>query len=241
MSSVTVARELLERLAREARRPGSEHGSPAFLVRTTDGDAAAAALHAASLRLIAIDEEGHELEEWADTGETYTPNWVSPVYLSDHGPWLTGDSQGVFYVAMVRAMVDVIVEELHRHGVEDAQVEEAPSGLPSHQSWTLPTPAPAHPEPDGPRAWVLVRTRRRHTTTDRMWWAREYFATDGTWTPDSRKALLFPDGPPRDLAHQLIADHPRGPAFGPINSVYARVDGYVRAGSTPPRELWRDD
>ena len=111
---MTVAHELLERLAREARRPGSEHGSPAFLVRTTDSDAAAAALHAASLRLIAIDEEGHELEEWADTGETYTPNWVSPVYLSAHGPWLTVDSQGVFYVAMVRAMVDVIVEELHR-------------------------------------------------------------------------------------------------------------------------------
>ena len=241
MSPVTVARELLERLAREARRPGSEHGSPAFLVRTTDSDSAATALHAASLRLIAIDEEGHELEEWADTGETYTPNWVSEVYLSPHGPWVTVDSQGVFHVEMVRAMVDVIVEELERRGIGDARVEEAPRGLPADEIWTPPTPAPTGPEPDGPRAWVISRTRRRHTTTGRMWWDWEYFATDGTWTPDSRAALLFPDMPPHDFVRGLIADHARGPAFGPINSTYSRVDGYERPGSKPRQELWRDD
>lgn len=241
MSPVTVAPELLGRLAHEARRPGSEHGSPAFLVRTTDGDTAADALHAASLRLIAIDEEGHELEEWADTGETYTPNWVSPVYLSSHGPWLSVDSQGVFYVEMVRAMIDVVVEELERHGIDDAHIEEAPRGLPSDDTWMPPSSAPVDPEPDGPRAWVISRTRRRRTTTGRMWWDWEFFATDGTWSLDTREALLFPDMPPDDLVRALIADHTQGSAFGPIGSTYSRVDGYERPVSKPPPELRLDD
>ncbi|MGA8046853.1 MAG: hypothetical protein WCA30_11380 [Dermatophilaceae bacterium] len=240
MTTVTVAPELLERLAREDRRPGSEHGSPAFLVRAEDVELAASALHAASLRLITIDEEGDELEEWANTGETYTPSWVSPVYLSADGPWLTVDSQGVFSAMMVRAMIDVVVEELMRRDV-DARVEEAPWGLVGQETWQPPTPAPMDPEPDGPRAWVITRTRRRHTTTGRMWWDWEYFTSGGTWTPDSRRALLFPDMPPHGLVRALIADHPGQPAFGPIGSTHARVDGYERAGSKPPRELRLDD
>ena len=63
MSTVTVSSDLLEQLAREERRPGSERGSPALLVRSTDVEAAATALHAASLRFISIDEEGEELAE----------------------------------------------------------------------------------------------------------------------------------------------------------------------------------
>ena len=80
-------------------------------MRSTDVEAAATALHAASLRFILIDEEGEELEEWSNTGETYTPNWVSDIYLSPDGPWLSTDTKGMFLPRMVRAMIDVLVAE----------------------------------------------------------------------------------------------------------------------------------
>ena len=242
MSTVTVAPHLLEQLAREDRQPGSEHGSPAFLVRSTDFEAAASALHAAALRFINIDEEGEELEEWSDTGETYTPNYVSDIYLSPNGPWLSIDTKGVLFPTMVRAMIGVLVEELQRRGVE-AHIEAPTPGLLEDETWHAPTPPPAVSEPEGPRAWVIKRGRHRVTTTGRSWWDEEYFCNDGRWTRDCREALLFPEVPPSDLVGALIADHADTEQhhFGPILSVYARVDGYERPGTKPPGELQRDD
>ena len=241
MSPVTVATQLMQ-LATDARLATSEHGLPGFLVRSTDHEAAAAALHAAALRLINIDEMGEELEEWSDTGETYTPNWVSDIHLSTDGPWLVIDTQGVFYPRMLRAMILVLLEELRRRGV-DAHVEAPARDLPQDRTWRPPEPAAPAPEPDGPRAWVIRRGTNRVTTTGRHWEDDEYFCNDGTWTRDSRQALVFPDMPPHDLVRALIADKPdtEQHRFGQIFSVHTRVDGYVRPGSKPPPELQRDD
>jgi hypothetical protein len=242
--AVAVSPDLLEQLAREERQPGSEHGSPAFLVRSTDVEAAATALHAASLRFISLDEEGEELEEWSDTGETYTPNWVSDIYLSPDGPWLSTDTQGVLFPRMIRAMIDVLVEELQGRGV-DARIEAPAPGLSSDEAWQAPAPPQGVAEPDGPRAWVIKRGVRRVTTSGRMWWDEEYFCNDGRWTRDCRQALMFPDMPPTDWVAAIIADHPADAdterRFGSIMSVYSRVDGYERPGAKPPTELRRDD
>ena len=242
MISVTVSPYLLEKLAREDRRPGSEAGSPAFRVRSTDHEAAARALHAAALRMISVDEEGEELEAWSDTGETYTPNYVSDVFLSPEGPWLSIDTQGVLYPQMVRAMIQVLVEELQRSGVE-AHIEAPPAGLPVDEAWPTPVPPQDVAEPNGPRAWVIKRAVRRVTTTGRMWWDDEYFCNDGRWTRDCRQALMFPDMPPGDLVRAIIADNadPEHQQFGSIFSVFTRVDGYERPGSKPPADLRRDD
>jgi len=239
VSTVLVAPQLLEMLARAERGESAGRGSPAFLVHVHDVQTAAAAVHAASLRMINIDENGDELEPWADTGETYTPNHVSRVHVAPPGPWVTVDSQGVFYPAMVRAMIAVLVEELQRRDV-DGVVDDLPRDL-EGDPWE-PPPSPAPPAaPDGPRAWVITRTRRRHTTTGRMWWDWEYFTNSGGWTTDSREALMFADTPPHDLVKALIADHPRSLDFGPINSTFSRVDGHETPGSKPPLELRLDD
>ena len=85
----------------------------------------------------------------------------------------------------------------------------------------------------------------RVTTTGRMWWDEEYFCNDGRWTRDRWQGLMFPDMPPSDWAAAMIADRPVDPdekrRFGPIMSVYTRVDGYERPGAKPPPELRRDD
>lgn len=244
MSAVTVSTDLLERLAREERRPGSEHGSPGFLVRSSDVEAAATALHAASLRFISIDEEGEELEEWSNTGETYTPNWVSDVYLSPDGPWLSTDTKGTLFPRMVRAMIDVLAEELRRRGV-DAHVEVPDRGLSMTETWRPPVEPHGVAEPDGPRAWVIRRTVRRVTTRGRMWWDDEYFRNDGQWTRDLWQALMFPDMPPSEWVAAIIADRPADAdekhRVGPIMSVYTRVDGYERPGAKPPPEVRLDD
>ena len=242
MTTVTVSPDLLEKLERKDRQRGSAGGSPGFRVRSTDHEAAARALHAAALRFIRIDEEGEQLEEWSDTGETYTPNYVSDIFLSSDGPWLSIDTQGVLYPEMVRAMIRVLVEELQRSGVE-AHIEEPPAGLSVDETWQPPTPPSAPVEPDGPRAWVIRRGRHRVTTTGRRWEDDEYFCNDGTWTRDCRSALLFPEMPPSEFALAIIADNAGRDRqhFGSIHSVFVRVDGYERPGARPPAELRRDD
>ena len=137
---------------------------------------------------------------------------MSDIYLSPHGPWLSTDTQGVFFPRMIRAMIDVLVEELQRRGV-DARIEAPAPGLSSDEAWPAPALAQGVAEPNGPRAWIIRRTVRRITTGGRMWWDEEYFCNDGRWTRDS----------------------------GPIMSVYKRVDGYERPGAKPPPELRRDD
>lgn len=241
MSSVTVATELLQ-LAGDGDRSGPEHGSLGFFVRSADHEAAAAALHAAALRFIMVDEVGEELEDWSNTGETYTPNYVSDVYVSSGGPWLSIDTKGIVYPQMLRTMIRVLVEELQRRDV-DAHVEAPTRGLPHDEAWQPPAPPATPPEPDGPRAWVIRRGRHRVTTTGRSWEDDEYFCNDGTWTHDSRQALMFSDIPPGDLVRALMDDKPdtEQHRFGQIFSVYTRVDGYVRPGAKPPPELQRDD
>jgi hypothetical protein len=241
VSSVTVATELLQR-AGGGHGSGSEHGSLGFLVRSTDHQAAAAALHAAALRFIRVDEVGEELEDWSNTGETYTPNYVSDVHMSSGGPWLSIDTKGIVYPQMLRTMIRVLVEELRRRDV-DAHVDAPTPGLSYDEAWQAPAPPAGAPEPDGPRAWVIRRGRKRVTTTGRSWEDDEYFCNDGTWTRDSRRALMFSDVPPRDLVQALMDDKPdtEQHRFCQIFSVYTRVDGYVRPGSKPPPELQRDD
>lgn len=240
--SVSVSPHLLEKLGREDLRPGSEGGSPAFRVRSADHEAAARALHAAALRFINIDEQGEELEEWSDTAETYTPNYVSDVFVSPDGPWLSIDTQGVLYPQMVRVMIRILVETLQRSGV-DAHVEVPPRGLSVGETWQPPTPPSAAAEPDGPRAWVIRRGRHRVTTTGRGWEDDEYFCNDGTWSRDCREALMFPEMPPTELVRAIIADKAdtAQQRLGQIFSVFVRVDGYERPGAKPPAEIRRDD
>jgi hypothetical protein len=95
--------------------------SPTFTVISPDLDRAAATLEQVSGQLMAVDEHGHhhqphELDE-LDRGESYTPNYITPVEVCAYGARVSLDTKGVMWSAMGRTMVSLIVEALASNGV----------------------------------------------------------------------------------------------------------------------------
>jgi hypothetical protein len=195
--TVTVEPDLFDAIG-EPDGEGWE-GSPAFLVVANDVAGAAAALHAAGERFMLIDEHGRELAEWeSDTGETYTPNYVSDVGLSERGPVLWVDTKGYLTAAMGAAMVQALTEELTARGVT-AHVTTPPHGLSSARlpQWQPPAAAPqgAPSGPEVPKTWFVCRSVERTTTDGRPYGDTEYRAADGTWDGGGRPPSGLPSHP----------------------------------------------
>ena len=88
---------------------------PVFLVVTEDTDKAAAALQAATPRLMRVGGHGQEVDISADfSGDPYdiTASYVSPVYITPEGLVINIDTDGDLPKAMADAMLRIVVEEL---------------------------------------------------------------------------------------------------------------------------------
>jgi hypothetical protein len=232
--TVTVEPDLFEAIG-EPDGEGWE-GSPAFLVVADDVAGAAAALHAAGERFMLIDEHGRELAEWeSDTGEAYTPNWVSDVSLSERGPVLRVDTKGYLTAPMGAAMVQALTEELTARRVT-AHVTTPPHGLSSARlpKWQPPTAAPkdAPSGPEVPKTWFVCRSVERTTTDGRPYGDTEYRAADGTWGGRRSAAERFAE-PPDELVHRLRAE-PRPPGRGEVNGILLPDDDSEWHPMPPP-------
>jgi hypothetical protein len=201
---------------------------------------AAAALHAAGERFMLVDQNGRELAEWENTGETYTPNWVSDVELSERGPVLWVDTKGYLTAAMGAAMVRVLTEELTARGVT-AHVTTPPRGLGSAglPKWQPPfDPTDAPPGPEVPKTWFVCRSVERTTTDGRPYGDTEYRAADGSWGWRRTAAERFAE-PPTELVHRLRTEL-RPPGRGEVNGVLLPDDD-SEWHPMPPPELRRPD
>jgi hypothetical protein len=92
---------------------------PNFVVVSDDLDKAAAALQAAGHRFLAVSQEGEELPDWelARSGDSATPNSVSPVQYVGDGVLLRVNVKGWLSADMARAMLRILTEELNRRDV----------------------------------------------------------------------------------------------------------------------------
>jgi len=99
------------------------------LVRSGQEEQAARGLVAAARRLHTVGIDGQLYDE-DDIGsgivEVWTANWISPVWRSPQGPTLVMDCKGEVPEPMARMMTAVVVEELQRAGVQDADVVSWP-------------------------------------------------------------------------------------------------------------------
>ena len=108
--------------------------STSVLVRCEDPDRAARGLKAATQRLSTPSEFAPEPAEGV-TGDAWAPSWVSEVWKSELGPALILDA-GHPPAPMVELMRRIVVEELERAGITDAEVTSwPPNWQPSNQEW----------------------------------------------------------------------------------------------------------
>lgn len=137
---VTAARDIFDRQGEkyEASLGGGWETSPAFLVLSNDAKKAADALGRAAVRFFHIDEYGRELkleqreaeEQAAKTWDVpYTPNFISDVYLTPHGPMVWTDTKGELTRPMGDAMLQVLLDELRAEGIT-AHVVAPPLDIP---------------------------------------------------------------------------------------------------------------
>jgi hypothetical protein len=113
VATVTTAPDIFDRMG-ERWEYGLGEGwetSPVFLVVTQDTDKAAAALRAASPRLMRVNERGQEVDLEASPDE-YTPGYVSEVDVTNEGLEIYVDTDGELPKAMADAMLRIVVEEL---------------------------------------------------------------------------------------------------------------------------------
>ncbi|MCA4133194.1 hypothetical protein [Arthrobacter sp. M4] len=111
---VTVQDRILSRQGDAWDDPAIGEGwttSPAFLVTSPEQTKAAQALHKASQRLSHVTDSGVELQS-GSTSDLYTPDYISPVFITDKGPFIYTDTDGELTRAMGVKMVEIIVEEL---------------------------------------------------------------------------------------------------------------------------------
>ncbi|MBT2533909.1 hypothetical protein J7E83_17615 [Arthrobacter sp. ISL-48] len=121
MVDVTLDPEIFD--AQGEAYPDPEEGwngpSPVFLVQSDQTEQAAQALHRAIIRCKFVGTSGRELTREEDaTGEEYTANYYSPVYLTDAGPMAYLDTKGELPRAMGEAMLRILVEELTAQGID---------------------------------------------------------------------------------------------------------------------------
>lgn len=125
--------------------------SPTFLVKSADPDRAAKALDAAGARFFLVDEFGRELSDYEVSCEaptSYTPNFISHVYLTKHGPALWTDTKGGLSDSMGASMLRILVAELHAEGI--SATVTAPPALPTWldaPAWQ-PAASGAAPKPE---------------------------------------------------------------------------------------------
>jgi hypothetical protein len=114
MAKVTTAPDIFDRMG-ERWEDGLGEGwetSPDFLVVTEDTDKAAAGLRAASPRLFRVNGQGQEVDLATHDSYDYTPNYVSPVYITCEGLVIYVDTKGELPKGMADAMLRIVVEEL---------------------------------------------------------------------------------------------------------------------------------
>ena len=98
---------------------------PHFVIVTDDVDRASEALLAARERLLVTTYGGYEMDGSSDydgTEDADTPNYVAPPEPHPEGVAIYADTKHNMTVRMRDHMVQIIVEELERHGVS-ARVE----------------------------------------------------------------------------------------------------------------------
>ncbi|GAA1282975.1 hypothetical protein Psi02_31110 [Planotetraspora silvatica] len=180
--------------------PGWHHISPSFLVVTPDPERAAAAMHRAGLRFGLVTEDGRELRDWeCDVSDAYTPNYISPIHLTEAGPAFYADTKGELSTPMAEAMLHVLVDELIAEEVP-SHVTSPPSRDFDHEVWTPPSAEPE--KAGGARAWFVARPVIRPVGDGRHYRDHEYRRADGIWTRDLSVAEQFTT-PPNELVEAL--------------------------------------
>jgi hypothetical protein len=117
VATVTTAPDIFDRMGErwEVELGEGWETYPVFLVVTEDTDKAAAALQAATPRLMRVGGRGQEVDISADfSGDPYdiTASYVSEVYVTPEGLVINVDTDGDLPKAMADAMLRIIVEEL---------------------------------------------------------------------------------------------------------------------------------
>jgi hypothetical protein len=178
---------------------------PGFLVVSPEIELAAQAVHRAGERFMYVAEDGRILDDWElPWTDRYTPNWVSPVHLTEPGPALWADTKGELSRAMGQAMVNVLVEELRRAEVT-AFVTQLPHALLAGSTiWTAPQPDPPRQIADADRAWFIQRSVAKVLRDGRGYREPQYWTADGRWTGDRAEAQQFTE-PPTELVVRLRA------------------------------------
>jgi hypothetical protein len=236
MAHVTVAQDIFAH-ASELTDGGWEL-DPAFLVLSSDVEGAAAALHAAGERFLLIDERGREVDDW-DCSESYTPNYVSKVYLTADGPLVWVDVKGWLSQDMGRRMLDVLVAELVERGVSAHVTAPAPGSWLDVPTWSLPT---EQASPDGTpseglsRSWYIGRSVRTRTTTGREYEEMLWRDPDGTWSASRTSAERFGD-PPDSLVRSL-RQQPLEPGAGEVTG-FLLADDNSDPHPMPPEAIRR--
>jgi hypothetical protein len=137
MGNVVVANDIFDVQGDRFRDEGWEI-EPTFLVVSDDLHKAASALQAAGHRFLAVTQEGEELPDWeqARSGDSGTPNSVSPVQHVADGVLLRVNVKGWLSAEMARAMLRILTEELDRRDVS-AEVRGV-SGFGQGEPWREP-------------------------------------------------------------------------------------------------------
>jgi hypothetical protein len=111
--------------------------SPYFIVSSDQTELAAKALHKAVTRCWHVSESGRELtDDELHTTDEYTPNYASPVYLTDKGPMASLDTNGELPRAMGEAMLRILIEEVSAVNI-DAYLTTPPIGPVPSGDWPV--------------------------------------------------------------------------------------------------------
>jgi hypothetical protein len=230
-------------VARDVFGPRSQWGEgwetdPAFLVQCEDTAGGAAALRAAAARFSSVDEQGRELDYWeVFQGGSYTPNFVSDVYVTPRGLVVWADTKGELSIPMGLKLIKVLVEELRARGVSAAVVRSDVS-LSEATVYEFPEDVPAasaavDTRGEAPRAWYLARSVRRQTTDGRGYHDCEFWSASSGWSRDRRLAETH-DEVPHDLVTALRAE-PRPSEVGEPTAMLLASD--ADPWPMPPPEL----
>ena len=138
MGKVTVDPHILDGQGEEWEDGGGWTGpSPYFIVTSEQTELAAEALHKAIIRCGHVTESGRELtDEELHTTEEHTPNYASPVRLTDKCPMAYLDTKGEWPRKMAETMLRILIEEVTAVDI-DAYLTTPPIGPAPSGNWPL--------------------------------------------------------------------------------------------------------
>lgn len=138
MGKVTVDPHILDGQGEEWEGGGGWTGpSPYFIVTSDQTELAAKALHKAIIRCGHVSETGRELtDEELHTTVEYTPNYTSPVRLTDEGPMAYLDTKGEWPLEMAETMLRILIEEVSAVDI-DAYLTTPPIGPVHSRDWPV--------------------------------------------------------------------------------------------------------